>query len=306
MMGFGMEMTNMQTSFTTLHPILLFFYFSVIFFSSMILKHPVYLLFLLVGIILLNISLDKGKKLKKYWKGYVLLSSVIILLNPLFSSRGATILLYAWDRPVTLESIVYGATLSLSLLCILITFVAFNLVITPTKFLYLFGRIAPKSAFIITISLRFLPLLYRRLKEITTVQQIQGNLRKDLRKKQRLTARMEMLHTLVSWSLEEALETASSMRARGYGVQKNRSSAVLYRLESRDLYVGSYLFILAAFVCIGVVLGSISYEIYPTLPPIIITPAFLVHLTCFSLFVLIPTVMNGREWIYWYSTKSKM
>ena len=147
----------MENGFSKLHPRLCFLYFIVSLIASMIFKHPIYLYTLLMVSILLNWSLDGGKALSKVIKSYLMMAFIVFVLNPIFSSRGATILFYLFDQPVTFESIVYGTQFSISLLTILILFVSYNLVITPDKFLYLFGSVLPKVAFIITVTLRFVP-----------------------------------------------------------------------------------------------------------------------------------------------------
>lgn len=61
---------------------------------------------------------------------------------------------------------------------------------------------------------------------------------------------MQLLQVLLICSLEDALQTADSMQARGFGVTK-RTTYIRYRMERRDWYTLSYLIILfiAAIVC---------------------------------------------------------
>ena len=58
------------------------------------------------------------------------------------------------------------------------------------------------------------------------------------------------LQVLLICSLEDALQTADSMQARGFGVTK-RTTYIRYRMERRDWYTLNYLIILfiAAIVC---------------------------------------------------------
>ncbi len=129
---------NRGSGFTSLHPAVCFGYFALLVLFAMVVKHPVYLLSLLGTVVALNYLLDRGRELRRNARWYLLLGLAVFIMNPLFSSRGATILFYLGQRPVTLESIVYGGLFALSLLGILLAFLAYNRVITPDRFLYLF------------------------------------------------------------------------------------------------------------------------------------------------------------------------
>lgn len=295
----------MEQGFATLHPRLCLAYFAVVILVSTMMKHPVYLLFSHLTILLLNISIDGGKALKKSLKSALLIAAVIFVLNPAFSHRGATILGYVLDRPITLESIVYGALLSLSLLNMLFAFVAFNLIITPAKFLYLLTPYVPRTAFILTVTLRFMPLLTRRLKAIMIVQTILGYIHPQANKRQMMREGMETLHTLITWSLEEALQTAKSMRARGYGIAR-RSSAVVYEMDRRDYVVMWLMIVTGIHILVGALYGVNQYEIYPNIPTLEWSYPIVVHLGCFLIFLLIPVVMNGKEWLHWRIIRSRM
>ncbi len=73
---------------------------------------------------------------------------IIILINPIISSRGGkTVLFYLFDRVITLESLVYGICTSISLISIMVLFLSYNLIITDDKFMYLFSDILPKTSF---------------------------------------------------------------------------------------------------------------------------------------------------------------
>lgn len=291
--------------FQSIHPAISFFYFIGILFFSMVFKNPLYLVSLLVVIISMNYLLDKGKKLKKSIKAYLFMALIILIMNPIFSSRGATILGYFRNRPVTLESIVFGGVFATSLLIILISFVAYNIVITADRFLYLTGSIIPKTAFIITVTMRFIPLFQRRLKEIMAVQKSQGKLLFKSPKKQQLREGMETLNTLVTWSLEESLQTAASMRSRGYGIGK-RTSAKNYKVDNRDWIILLYMIIFFTISLVGFFLGYGSYNIYPKVEMLSFNSLDMIHYISFCLFIITPIFIDGREMIKWHIIKSKI
>ncbi len=296
-------MINTGNGFSSLHPAICFLYFGLLIIFPMIFRNPVYLASILFSVILLNLLLDRGKELKKNSKFYLLMASVVIFLNPIFSSRGATILFYFRDRPVTLESIFYGFLLSLSLLSILLAFLAYNRVITPDRFLFLFSSTVPKAAFIITVTLRFIPLMRRRLQEVMFVQQAMGAFPLEKTKRQKAREAMEMLNILVTWSLEASLQTAASMRSRGYETGR-RSSAVICSRGNRDLLWLLFMVVTGGSALLGFFTGYGHFEVYPHLDAM--SPLITWHFVSFLLFLIIPIYIEGRELILWRIIRFKM
>lgn len=295
-------MNNRGSGFSSLHPGLCFSYFVMLVLFSMIFRHPAYLVGILACAAGTNVLLDGGKALKKNLRVYLVMAAVILLLNPIFSQRGATILFYFRDRPVTLESAAYGGLFALSLLSILVAFLAYNRVVTPDRFLYLFSSILPRAAFIVTVALRFIPLMKRRLQEITAVRQALGAVGGKT-KKQKARESMEMLNILVTWSLESSMQMAVSMRARGYGTGR-RSSAAVYRMEKRDAFWLGFMALTGGSALLGGVLGYGLFEVYPRLGNV--SPVFTWHFAAVLLFLSVPLYLEGRELIRWRFIRSKM
>ncbi|WP_164763154.1 energy-coupling factor transporter transmembrane component T [Paenibacillus humicus] len=291
--------------FNGLHPAVAMLYFLVLLVSCMMFTDPVMSGLTLLALVALHLSLDGGRTMRRGLKLYAVLALFIFITNPLFSSRGATILFYFRDRPVTQESVVYGALFALSLVNVLLAFAAYSLVITSDKFLLLAAPIAPQTAFAITVTLRFIPLLTRRLKQIMTVQRAFGYIYPGMRKKLLMREGMETMHTLVAWSLEESMQSAASMRSRGYGSGK-RSSAVRYRMEARDWACLWLIVLLGSQIVIGRLYGVHDYEVFPRLQPLDVSLSAWVHLGCYAVFLAIPPVMNGKERLHWRIIRSRM
>ncbi|MEG0387498.1 MAG: hypothetical protein RR582_04100 [Niameybacter sp.] len=93
----------MQSGFISVHPLLSFCYFMIILILSMSIKSPLYLLGLLCMTLGLLYFLDRLASLRKQLKFYLLMATVILILNPLFSTEGATVLFYLKNRSITLE-----------------------------------------------------------------------------------------------------------------------------------------------------------------------------------------------------------
>jgi energy-coupling factor transport system permease protein len=265
------------------------------------LSHPVYLLTALGCMLLLNFLLDGGEGLKKRWRGYLLMALVVMVLNPLFSSRGATILGYFRNRPITRESIVYGITFSLTLVTMLMAFQAYQRVITVDKFLYLTGSVMPRTAFVIVMIMRLIPLMQRRLKEIMAVAKTLGRLQGKTRR-QRIRESMEQLNTLLVWTLEESLHTATAMRASGYDTGP-RSTFKPYRMERRDIWLAGFLLLGGIAVTAGSLQGIGRLEFFPVISGMSL---HMFHYTVFLLWSTVPIIMDTGEMIQWQLIKSKM
>lgn len=292
----------MESGFRGFHPYVLFFYYLFVGFLVMYFNHPLFLLIALILLIIVNISHDRGKALKKWLPILFIMGTVMILLNPFLVSRGTNILFYFRGKQVTLEALTYGITMALSLIIILILFVSFNLILNGNKFLYIFSKILPRTAFLTMLSIRFVPLLKARLDEINAVQRIRGMTVTSGTIRARARSGMLIIQILLTWSLEEAIQTADSMKSRGYGTGK-KSSYIPYQMKKYDwvwLFTCSALF----FICLTAgFLGYGKIVIYPELGTLHLY--FLDWILLVSMIILIsfPLLVEGREHIRWKFSK---
>lgn len=289
----------MSGGFRSVHPLPGFLYYAVLMVLSVLLFHPLFLMTALFAMIGLNFLHDGGKQLRPWIRYYVLVGLIIILVNPLFSHRGAHILFYLFDNPITLESILYGFTMMLSILTILVAFVSYNQIITSTKFIFLFSRISPKITLLMVIALRFVPLLQRRLKEISLVQRTRGIQTTQGTLRNRLKDGMKQQQIVLTWSLEEAVQTADSMNARGYGLGK-RSSYEAYSMELRDWLVLMFMASTVVGCLVGWYFGFGLLTIYPAVEGLFFGTREWLYYGCFCLFLFIPVLLEGREKLRWY------
>ncbi len=288
----------MENGFRGYHPFVLFFYYVCVGVLAMYFNHPLFLLVACLLLIGVNITHDKGKALKKWIPMLIWMSIIIILVNPFLNSRGTTIFFYFRGKQVTLEATMYGIVMALSLVIILLMFISFNLILNGNKFLFVFSKFLPKTTFLTMLVIRFVPLLKRRFDEINDVQRIRGMTIASGTIRERAKSGMVMLQILLTWSLEEAIETADSMKARGYGIAK-RSPYVPYKMDKRDK--GWLLTLLLLFsVCIaGGLFGYGKIIIYPELGTLQFYLFDWIMLVCMILLVSFPLLVEGREQVKW-------
>lgn len=291
--------------FRSFHPFVCFLYYIGAAALVMLSKHPV---FLFVGAIILsgvNISLDRGKAIRQWWKMLLFVSMFFIIINPLINHRGTYILFYLGQNPIMLEAVIQGVIFSLSLLCLMILFASYNLVITANKFLFLFSKWLPQWALLAMLAMRFVPLLKRRLQEIQQVQKGRGLSVAEGPLKLRAKNGVQLVQILLTWSLEEAIQTADSMIARGYGVKK-RSRYTPYQMHSKDWLALGFIVILGSISIFGWYLGDNVLAINPILETVRLIGREWFFLIIFMLYISFPLIIEGREALRWHYWKRKI
>ena len=288
----------MGNGIQSIHPFVMFFYYSCVGFFAMFFNHPIFLLAGCLSLLAVNLAHDSMRALKQWAPMMIIMALLISLINPFINSRGTHIFFYFRGKQVTLEATLYGIVSSMSLIMILMLFISLNAVLNGNKLLYIFSRILPKTAFLVMLSIRFVPLLRRRLTEIQDVQRLKGMTVRQGTIRNRAKSGMSIMQILLAWSLEEAIETADSMKARGYGTGK-RSPYIPYRITKMDR---NWLVYLVLFFIISIVGGFLGYGkiiIYPQLGTLHLYSLDWVVLFSSLAVMLFPVFVEGREQLKW-------
>ena len=217
---------------------------------------------------------------------------VSALMNPLFNHEGATIITYFKSgNPLTLESIVYGISAAVMIIGIIEWFSCFNEIMTSDKIIYLFGKIIPSMSLIISMSLRFVPMFKSELKEIIKAQKCIG---RDISKGppiKRAKRAINVLSQMITRALENAVDTADSMKSRGFGLE-GRTSFSNFDFTLRDKIAMLYILVLGIFIIVGNCFNIISFKYFPSISfcgfnTFSISIYFSYFMLCFLLFVII-------------------
>ncbi|MDR0425015.1 MAG: energy-coupling factor transporter transmembrane protein EcfT [Clostridiales Family XIII bacterium] len=254
----------MRDTFSGFHPAvnMLFFTGTIIF--SMSLIHPVCLAISLTCAFAYSIYINGKKALR--WGAMFMLPMLIAtaLINPAFNHQGATILAYLRSgNPLTLESILYGIAAAAMLITAISWFSCFNAVMTSDKFIYLFGRAIPGLSLILSMSLRFVPRFKAQIAAISGAQRCIGRDASDGGLLQRARHGIRIVSIMVTWALENAIETADSMKGRGYGLP-GRTAFSIFALTRRDLYALAFIGACCAYIALGAALGGLRFRYFPT------------------------------------------
>ena len=209
-------------------------YFTLVLMFSMFFMHPVYLTASLLCAAAFSIRLSGKSTLRPQLKFLLPTVLAVALINPAFSHAGVTILAYLPSgNPLTLESIVYGTAAAVMLAAVILWFSCFNVVMTTDKFVYLFGRVIPAMSLVLSMAFRFVPRFAAQFREVSEAQRCIGRDLSEGSAVERLKKAASIVSIMVTWSLENAAQTADSMKSRGYGLS-GRTAFSVYRLDGRD------------------------------------------------------------------------
>lgn len=241
---------------TVIHPAVYLIYFLILIIFALLLDDIYYTLIFLFAIIFLIILQGAKSKIKETIKFFIPISLMIMILNPLFSHNGTTQIVLFSNFSITLESLAYGIIMALSLFIIYLIFVSFNSYVDYQQLLYLASNHFPNICMILIMAMRFISLLNYRLKEVKKIHAPKSE--SKIKKYGYIVA------IVISWSLEEAMFTAKSMKARGYGVAK-RTNYLKYEFNTIDYLIILVTVVSSIFIIIGITQGYGLISIYPTI-----------------------------------------
>ena len=291
----------MQLGFKSVHPISVFAFFVFSFVLSMTASHPLLLAVSFIAGLVYDIRLSGKNAVSFLLKVILPMICLIMLFNGIFSHYGVTVLFkMPSGNNFTLEALVFGFVFSIRTASALLWLNSFNEIITSDKIIFLFGRISPKTALVISMVLRFIPLIRSQSEEIQKAEKGIGNLptEKDIIGKIRHGARR--LSILISWTLEKGIDSADSMKARGYGLS-GRTAFNSYIFGVKDALFLVLSFVASAmFFFIGTRYKA-NYNPVIDIPIPDILSSFLIAVIAFVL--LLPTFYDLREERKWSISK---
>ena len=295
-----------QDCFSTYHPIINITYFILVLAFAMFVMHPVFLAVSCVSSFLYYIYL-KGKRAFK--TALCMMLPVFILsavINPLFNHRGVTLIMYfSTGNPLTLESIIYGLASGVLLVSVMNWFSCYQVVMTSDKFIYLFGKIIPAMSLVFSMVLRFVPKFKNQITKVSDAQKCIGRDVSNGNVLQRAKHGMKILSIMTTWALENSVETADSMKSRGYGL-RGRTNFSIYRFDSRDKLMLFSLVFMGGTIMAGILTKKVHFLYYPMLQMNPITVWSLIVYCFYGVLCLLPVILDIVEDIKWRHLKSEI
>lgn len=294
-----------KDAFSGYHPVINFLYYALVLLFSMCLMHPVYLAISLTGALAYAITLNGQKAVRFAVMGLLPMAALAALVNPAFNHEGMTILTYLPSgNPLTLESMLYGVAAAVMLASVVLWFSSYNEVMTSDKFVYLFGRVIPALSLVLSMALRFIPKFKSQMDVVAEAQSCIGRDTKTGSVIRRVSNAIKIFSIMVTWSLENAIETADSMRARGYGLP-GRTAFSIYRFDDRDKNVLAWLIFCGAYILSGWLAGGMYFRYYPTVKTALGTPLTISFMFVYLALVLTPVILDRKEDRQWKSLQSE-
>lgn len=295
-----------MSEFKTYHPIVNFIYFVFVIGFSCFFMHPIALCISLSSGFAYSVML-KGKKAIKTNLIYMIpMLLAMALINPAFNHEGVTIIEYLPSgNPLTLESIIYGICAATMIVSVICHFSCYNEIMTSDKFIYLFGKIIPAMSLIISMTLRFVPKFASQLKVVTNAQRCMGRDVSNGSIIKRAMSGLNILSIMTTWSLENAIETADSMKSRGYGVP-GRTAFSIFTFDKRDRKALICILILGIYTFAGNLMGGMYFNFFPSLR---MGDASFFNISVFVAYLLLcssPIIIEIWEVRKWKALRSKI
>lgn len=292
----------MENRFTQFHPLVSFLFYTGAISIFILMLHPIFLSIGFVFVLTINFVHDRFNGLR-HWSFFIVTSFLLmVILNPLFNERGRHVLFEVADHRFTFEAVMYGGMNALSLIGVLAIFSSYNVIMTPNKLLYLFSKLLPQFAVLLMLTLRFIPVMRRRMEEISIIQKSKGILVTDGKWREKVKTGMLFVQALLTFSLEEAIQTADSMKARGFG-QERRSTYEYFRFKNADVFAIAYLLMIFSVILYGRIGGYGFLKVYPLMESWKLTIMDSTTLVFFLLFLSFPLLVEAGGSFRWHLSK---
>ncbi len=296
----------MYDAFQKYHPLVNFSFFALVLGLSMVLHHPAAQAISCVCAVVYAIQIEGKKAVLFSLKVCLPVLLLTAFINPAFNHAGVTILTYLpTGNPLTLESILYGFSAGAMLVTVLVWFINFNRVITSDKFIYLFGRIIPALSLVLSMTLRFIPKFQDQMACVTEAQRSIGRDVSEGSLWQRTKTAITIFSILITWALENAIETADSMKSRGYGL-KGRSSFSIYQMQERDKMALVWIGFCAVYLISGSIAAGFGFRYFPSIRYAPLNPLTISFYLVYLALCLTPIVCNYIEERKWKALYSNM
>ena len=273
--------------FDSYHPMINLIYFVAAITCTFCFKHPIFLTIGYFCAFVYSVKLGGWKML--------LLNLAFLLLAFGYAARyasyehfGVTVLAVNMiDNQITLESLVYGLVNGFVFATVCMWCCCIFMLITADKIVYLFGRISPKLSLFISILLRTVPRVKVRAKRIEISREgigkgiVQGNLW------QKFLHLLSLLSILITWTMEDFVESSNSMKSRGYSL-RGRTAFSIYRFDNRDRSLIIVFFWCLTVIGMGVLLNQTTMYFDPMLIMNPITSLSYLFYVIYAFFLLLP------------------
>lgn len=272
--------------FSDYHPGIHLCFFTAVLAGTILFRHPIYLALSFLAALLWWVE-QKGAKGLGFAGIALALAALFALWYGSYHHFGETPLwTNAVGNEVTLESLLFGATLGGLAAAILLWLGCLHQIFTTDEIVYLAGRLAPKLALFLAILFRLAPQIKAHWRHTAAARQGIG-FGQETSLWTRIRNRLALLSAAVTWTLDRILALSDAMQSRG-AKEKGRTAYSLYRFDLRDRSFVVLLFTLVTLCLMAFLLGQTRMKFNPRLhcPPV--TPASILFFAAWTVLCLLP------------------
>ena len=265
---------------------------------AMMFDHPVFIGISFSAALAYAVKLKGKAALKMFFCALLPLLIFVVLINTVFAGYGVTVLYtFASGKRITLESAVCGGVTGSLVVTMLLWFACFNEVVTEDKFMYAFGGRMPNTALMLLMVFRFVPLYKRQLSETLSARRAAG-LAQSSGRASELKNACAAVSGVITRALENAIETADSMKSRGYGSGR-RTSYSRFTFSPADAVMIIEILVLSAVIAAGKLSGFAEASYNPIIEIGGFSAMLAVSAAAYAIFCFFPIIYDFAEDIRW-------
>ncbi len=273
--------------FDSYHPAMNLIYFTAVIAAAVSFEYPVFLLISYIAAFLYSVKLN-GRRALIFDFCLVPFIFLYACYYSFYHHFGVTNLRSNFiGNQITLEALVYGAVIGCKLVSVLMWCSCIFAIMSADKIVYLFGRVSPKLSLFLSIALRSVPRIKVRAGKIANARAGIGKGLKQGNAFERLLHISGLISVLITWTLEDFIESAASMKSRGYSL-KGRSAFSVYRFDNRDRGLVIIMTACLTLICMAVLLDQTVIYYDPVIVMNEITPVSVVFYMVYAFFLLLP------------------
>lgn len=288
----------MRDAFSRRHPAVNLMFFAAAAIFAMMFDHPVFIGISFSAALAYAVKLKGKAALKMFFCALLPLLIFVVLINTVFAGYGVTVLYtFASGKRITLESAVCGGVTGSLVVTMLLWFACFNEVVTEDKFMYAFGGRMPNTALMLLMVFRFVPLYKRQLSETLSARRAAG-LAQSSGRAAELKNACAAVSGVITRALENAIETADSMKSRGYGSGR-RTSYSRFTFSPADAVMIIEILVLSAVIAAGKLSGFAEASYNPIIEIGGFSAMLAVSASAYAIFCFFPIIYDFAEDIRW-------
>lgn len=254
-------------AFSTCHALVPAVCFAGILAVTMCAVHPVATGISLMGALAFSVTARGSAATARGLRWQLPLLVLVCLANPFFSASGSTVLWKLGPTSVYLESLAFGANMGALMVAVVLWFEGAAAVLTQDRLLGLAGGRMRSLPLVASMASQLLPQLIGRGHAVHEVRVACTAAGPAPARREGLTRASGVV---LSWALEDSLERADAMRARGWESGLPRTSFAPDRFTSADAWAVAAIVLLAGTSGALMWVACSQWRFYPTMPRLVV------------------------------------